>query len=230
MTNVNGFTGWLARNTKLAIGIAVALVLAFVALLIVQYTISVRNEGEIMQERIETLYKTSQNSLSTCIDQGQIAAQVAVQERESLGDTLTDVASARYTDANGNPTNASGALGGGQLISMLQEQYPTVDPALFKNLQATVIGCRTQFQGAQDRLFIDAQAFEQWQLSNNVFNSAIKDSFPSEELDVENLATKQTVTGVAALAYMTRVITVEAAKDAFESGTLVEQDLFASKK
>lgn len=229
MTNANGFTGWLARNTKLAIGIAVAVVVGIIALVIVQYAISVQNEGERMQERIETLYKSSQNSLSTCIDQGQIAAQVAVQERESLRETLTDVASARYTDASGNPTNATGVLGGGQLISMLQEQYPTIDPALFKNLQATVIGCRTQFQGAQDRLFIDARTFNEWRLSNNVFNSAIKGNFPSDELDVENLAAKQTVTGAAALAYMTRVITVEAANDAFESGTLAEQDLFGKK-
>jgi hypothetical protein len=196
----------------------------------VQYTISVRNEGEVMQNRIEALYKTSQNSLSTCIDQGAVAAQVAAKERESLRDTVTDIVSARYTDASGNPTNASGALGGGQFISMLQEQYPTVDSSLFKNLQATVIGCRTQFQGAQDRLFIDTQNFENWRQTNNVFNTSIKEGFPSKELDVQNLKTGETVTGDAALAYMTRVITVEAAKDAFASGTLEEQDLFGVKE
>lgn len=229
MANANGSTGWFARNTKLvAIGAAVVAVI-IAALMIVQYNFSVRNEGEVMQERVEALYKSSQNSLSTCIDQGAVASQVAQKERESLRDTLTEVASARYVDANGSETNASGVLGGGQLISMLQEQYPQVDSSLFKNLQATVIGCRSAFQNAQDRVVIDATRFEQWQLSDNLFNSGIKKEFPSESLDVQNLATGKTETGAAALAYMTRVITVKAANDAFESGTLAEQDLFGSK-
>jgi hypothetical protein len=229
MANANGATGWFARNTKL-VAIAGAVVAVIIAvLMIVQYNFAVRNEGEVMQERIETLYKSSQNSLSTCIDQGTIGAQVTQQERESLGDLLTNVASARYTDASGNPTNASAALGGGQLISMLQENYPQISDRLFLNLQTTVIGCRSAFQGAQDRLFIDAQNFESWQLSDNLFNSGIKKEFPSATLDVQNLATGATETGAAALAYMTRVITVKAANDAFESGTLAEQDLFGTK-
>jgi hypothetical protein len=229
MANANGFTGWITQHTKLVVAAVVVVVLLITALVIVQYTISVENEGEAQQQRIEALYKQSQNSLSTCIDQGVVAAQVSQEERASLRDTLTDVASARYKDASGNPTNASGALGGGQLISMVQEANPQISDRLFLNLQATVIGCRSEFQGAQNRLIIDTQAFTTWQLSNNIFNSAIKNGFPSDTLDVQNLATGETVTGAAALSYMTRVITVKAASDAFESGTLGEQDLFGSK-
>lgn len=230
MANANGATGWFARNTKLVVIAAAVVAVIIAVLMIVQYNFTVRNEGEAMQEDVEALYKQSQNSLSACIDQGMVSAQVTQQERESLRDTLTEVASARYTDASGNPTNASGVLGGGQLISMLQENYPQVSDRLFLSLQTTVVGCRKEFQGTQDRLAVFTRDYNNWRQTDNLLNFSIKQEFPSETLDVKNLTTGETITGAPALAYMTRAITVEAAKEAFESGTLGEQDLFGSKK
>lgn len=223
MDQLNSIMEWIKKHV---VAVAAVAVVAVVVLGTWVYSFGVRNYGEAMQERIEALYNQSRTSLSACIDQGNVAAQVTVQEYESLKDILTDVASARYVDAEGNPTNASGVLGGGQLISALSEQYPEIDQRGWLNLQSLVIGCRDDFRNAQDRVFIDAASFEQWKLTDNPFNAWIKDDFPSSTLNVENLATGEMLTGQAALDYMTRVISVAEANEAFESGELGEQDLF----
>lgn len=214
---------WIKKHVVAVAAVAVVAIVVFGTWV---YSFGVRNEGEAMQERIEALYNQSRTSLSACIDQGNVAAQVTVQEYENLKDILTDVASARYVDAEGNPTNASGVLGGGQLISALSEQYPQIDQRGWLNLQSLVIGCRDDFRNAQDRVFIDAAGFEQWKLTDNPFNTWIKDDFPTSTLNVENLATGDMLTGQAALDYMTRVISVAEANEAFESGELGEQELF----
>ena len=209
---------WVVRGTVLAVIIAV--------IVSVGYIFHIRNQGEAYQEQIEALYKQSRNSLSTCIDQGRTAAQVTEREFEVLSDTLTDVASARYVDEAGNPTSAEDVLGGGALISALQESYPQVDQRSWQNLQTLVVGCRSEFQSAQDRVFVHSAQFEEWIYQDNLFTTVIKGQFPTKDLDVENLATGETLTGADALEYMTRVISVEEANKAFETGTLEEQDLF----
>ena len=186
---------------------------------------SVQNEGERTQERIEALYKMSRASLSTCLGKSDIAAQVTEQEFKRLQDLLTHVAAARYTE-NGQPTTASGALGGGQLISALQEAYPQIDQRSWQNLQTIVVGCRGEFESSQNRIFIDAASFEEWIQTDNVFNAIIKNNFPSDSLDVEVLATGETLTGAQALEYMTRVIEVSDGRDAFRDGVLEDQELF----
>lgn len=214
------------RYKKPIIIAAVVATIVVVVIGTINWVYAVRNQGEAQQERIEALYKQSRNSLSTCIDQGATAAQVTEREFETLRDLLTSVATARYVDASGEATNAAGVLGGGQLISALQESYPEIDQRSWQNLQTLVIGCRDEFQSAQDRIFIDAAEFEAWIQRDNLFNAWIKGGFPSDTLDVEDLATGETLTGAAALDYMTRVISVEAANEAFETGTLEQQDLF----
>lgn len=190
------------------------------------YRKGVDNEGEKLQERVEQTYQSAQNSLSTCLDQGRTAAQVTQQEFEQLKSILVDVASARYVDENGDPTNAADALGGGQLFSMIQEAYPNIDQASFQNLQAIVVGCRDEYQGAQDRLFNEVREFETWILTDNVFNQGIKNNFPTDTLDAVDLGTGETLKGQAALDYMSRVILVGEARDAYTDGELDEQDLF----
>lgn len=225
---MDAFTKFINRHKWPVVCLALMVVLALVWLATTNWVYSVRNQGEAYQERIETLHKMSQNSLSTCIDQGAVAAQVTAQEYDTLKDLLTSVASARYVDENGNPTNASQVLGGGQFVSALQESYPEVDQRSWQNLQTLVVACRSEFQSAQDRLFIDAKDFETWIQRDNVFNHWIKDDFPTDDLDAVDLASGATLTGSAALEYMTRVIAVEEANQAFETGTLEQQDLFGN--
>lgn len=204
--------------------IVVVLIVVFISY--ASWSKNITNDGEGRQERVEQTYKSAQNSLSTCLDQGKTAAQVSEQEFTRLKEILVDVTSARYVDENGNDTDASTALGEGRLFSAVIEAYPTIDQTSFQNLQAVVVGCRDEYQGAQDRLQNEIREFETWFLTDSVFNSHIKGKFPTNELDALNFATGEVLVAEEALAYMDRVILVGDAKTAYNEGELGEQDLF----
>lgn len=207
---------------------AVVLV-AIIVISCINYVIGVRNEGERQEQDLTALYSQSMNSLSTCFDQGQVAAQVTQKEYESIKDILVGAVSARYVDASGNATNASGVLGGGQLISALQEQYPQIDQRSWQNLQTLVIGCRDEFQGKQDQIQAFAASYNKWRVSDNLFNSWIKAEFPSKELKVTT-ANGDNLYGQSAYDRITRVVAVDEAITAFETGKLDGQDLFGDNK
>lgn len=218
-----------AGRYKLWIGIGAVALVALIVFGYINYTIAVRNEGERKEQDLTALYSQSMNSLSTCLDQGDVAAQVTKAEYDSIKDILVETAAARYVDANGQPTDASGVLGGGQLISMLQENYPQIDQRSWQNLQTLVIGCREEFQGKQDQIQAFAADYNQWRVSDNLLNSWIKADFPSDELKVVT-ADGTSLYGRAAYDRITRVVATSAAIDAFESGTLESQDLFGNNK
>ncbi len=214
------------KKPKVFVPIIVMVALIVGGLSVWSYRKGVDNQGERRQERVEKTYQSAQNSLSTCLDQGRTAAQVTEQEFEQLKSILVDVASARYVDKDGNPTNAADAIGGGQLFSMVQEAYPSIDQASFQNLQTIVVGCRDEYQGAQDRLFNEVAEFDTWVQEDNVWNQGIKNNFPTDTLDAVDLGTGEVLKGQAALDYMSRVILVGDARDAYTDGELDEQDLF----
>ena len=214
------FKGFVAKYKLWFILGGVALVVIIIVSYI-SYTINVRNEGERQEQDLTALYSQSMNSLSTCFDQGNVAAQVTQQEYETLKDILVGAVSARYVDNEGNPTNAAGALGGGQLISALQEQYPQIDQRSWQNLQTLVIGCRDEFQGKQDRIQSFAANYNKWRVSEDLSNFWIKSEFPSNELKVVT-ASGDTLYGLSAYDRIVRVVAVDEAITAFETGQLEE--------
>ncbi|MGV9001866.1 MAG: hypothetical protein ACOH18_02830 [Candidatus Saccharimonadaceae bacterium] len=224
-TSTPDFKSFVTQYKKFFWMGGIALVVIIVLWYFFGYAVSQRNEGEQQEQDLTALYSQSMISLSTCLDQGQVAAQVTQQEYESIKNVLVGAVSARYVDANGKSTNASGALGGGQLISALQEQYPQIDQRSWQNLQTLVIGCRDEFQGKQDHVQAYAASYNRWRVSNSAFNSWIKSSFPSDELKVTT-ATGDTLYGRSAYDRIVRVVAVQEAIKAFETGTLDEQNLF----
>lgn len=197
----------------------------FLAIAVIGSIFSINNEGERRQETVEYTYQQSRNTLSECLDQGQVAAQVTEREFEAVRDTLTEIASARYRDGN-QASNVAAAFREGGLITMLQEDHPEIDQRSWQNLQTLVVSCRGKFANSQDFVFVTIANFEQWAMTDNPLSYFVKRKFPTDELDVENLSTGEILTGEAALAYMNRIIEVEDARLAFERGLLEEQDLF----
>jgi hypothetical protein len=216
---------WFIKNKVLVAVLGSLVVIGVVILGVIQFNFSVRNEGERQEQDLTALYNESVNSLSTCISQGSIAAQVTEQEFETIKEILVQVAAARYVDAAGNPTDASGVIGGGQLISALQENYPQIDQRSWQNLQTLVVGCRDEFQGSQDRIQVTAAAYNRWRVSDDLLTAPIKADFPSDELKVV-LPSGDTLYGQSAYDRITRVVSVEEANTAFQTGTLEQQDLF----
>lgn len=209
--------------------IASIIVVALVVISVLNWRVKQRNEGESKQERVERTHQSAQNSLSTCLDNSLVSAQVAQQEFEQLKEILVEVTSARYIDADGNPTSANEAVGGGQLFSVVQEAYPDIDQSSFQRLQETVVGCREAYQNAQDRLFAQIEDFETWIQTGSLWSQGIRSSFPTDDLDVVSAANNETLRGQAALDYMSRVIQVEDARQAYADGEMPEQDLFGEE-
>ena len=220
---------WIAKN-KVLFGVLLGLVI--VGLLVVigvvgvnSYTLGIRNEGERQEQDLTALSNEARISLSTCLDQGTIAAQVTKEEYKTIKEILVETTSARYVDASGKPTDASGVLGGGKLISALQENYPQVDQRDWQNLQTLVVGCRDEFQGSQDHIQAAAAAYNKWRVSDDILNQGIKSQFPSNQLVVVKPdGTK--LHGQDAYDYITTPISTADANKAFESGVLDPQDLF----
>ena len=211
---------WIQKNKILVGLIGLIVVGGLIALSVISYNYSVRNEGEAYEKRLTQLHSKARASLSTCIDQGNVGAQVTQQEFESLKEILIGVVSARYEDGG----SAEEVLGGGSMFSAIVESYPTIDQRSWQNLQVIVVGCRDEFQGAQNHLFNEARLYNEWRINDNLFNASIKKEFPSDELTVETA--EGTLTGELAYKYIVRVISVEAANTAYENGELEEQDLF----
>jgi len=214
------------KKPKVFIPIIAGVLLIITAISFMSWRVDVRNDGEAKQETVERTHQNAQNSLSTCLDQGRTAAQVTEQEFKQLKEILVEVTSARYVDAEGDPTNASEAIGGGQLFSVVQEAYPDIDQSSFQNLQEVVVGCRDAYQNAQDRLFAQIEDFDTWIQTGSLWSQGIHSSFPTDDLEVVNAATNEILREQAALDYMSRVIQVEDARQAYADGELPEQDLF----
>jgi len=218
---------FVIKNLNLVIGVGVVLAVLVVGLLYLNWRKSVENQGQAHQERLEETWQNAQSSLSACLDQGRTAAQVTDQEFERLKDLLTDVASARYQTPEGDTvTSAEQAIGGGAAFSAVVEAYPQIDQSSWQRLQSVVVGCRDEFQGKQDRIFAEGRALENWIQSDSVWNSGIKSGFPSSSLNAIDTATGEELEGDDAFDYITRVIMVGEARDAYETGELGDQDLF----
>jgi len=222
------FGGFVKKHLKWIIAGGIALVVVIIAVSVISTYMNTRNEGKRQEQSLTALYNQSMNSLSTCLDQGQTAAQVTQKEYESIKDILVGTVSARYVDETGAPTDASGVLGGGKLISALQEAYPQIDQRSWQNLQTIVVGCRDEFQGTQDRIQTYAANYNKWRVTTDLSNFWIKSGFPSDELKVRT-ANGDTLYGQAAYDRITRVVSVADATTAFETGQLGEQDLFGNK-
>lgn len=194
------------------------------------YRKGVGNEGERMQERVETAHRNAQVSLGKCFDQGKVGAQVAQQEFDQLKEIFVGAASARYVDEDGKPTNAAESIGGGQLFSMVQEAYPSIDQSTFQDLLGIVVGCRDEFAGKQEALFHEANLLTSWVQEDNIWNQGIKNNFPTDTLTVVDYQSGETLKGLAALDYMTRVITPKEARDSYTTGEQTDQDLFGGDK
>jgi hypothetical protein len=225
-TDSKDFETWISDHKKLLIvGGAIILALLFIYLLIVKPYYSTTNKGEEYEQKLEALHSFSVQSLGTCIDQGAVSADVAEEEFAKIKGILVEAAGARYQ----NNSTAQDAIGGGTLFSAVSEAYPQLDQSSWRNLQTTVVGCREEFQGTQDRIQATAADFETWQTNDSLFSGWVKDNFPNDALEITDPSTGTVLTGEPAYQYLTAVVTVQSAKTAFGDGTVEQQDLFSSE-
>lgn len=231
---------WFNKNKKLVI-IAGSIIAAIVVVLLVWLSIATainntRNEGEVLENKLTATYNKSVLSLGTCIDEGRVAAQVTEKEYATVKAILVETAAARYVTVDGERTNATDALGGGQFISALHEEYPEIDQRSWQNLQTLVVGCRERFKGTQEEIQFRAASFENWIELDDPIGGWIKDEFPSDDLKIQvyqdlngNGIEDDYLYGEDAFTRIMNPVTAEGAKIAFDSGVLEEQDVFGDE-
>lgn len=213
---------WFKQNRQWIIPVAIIIVIGMIAGVIASWINSIGNEGEQKQNNIIALQTRVELDISTCLDSGATAAQVAQQEFTQLKDVLVNVTAARYEGGNGALSQ------GGPLISALQENYPQIDQSTWRKLSDIVVGCRQDVADSQKRLQDYVADFRTWTTGGGLFETSIRNNYPNELLVTVDRTTGAQLTGKAALDYLSRVISVKAAKDAMKSGELPDQELFPS--
>lgn len=219
-------TSFFKKYRRPLIGLGIVVVIVGIVLSYLGWANGIKNEGARQQNNIMQLRRNMGIEISTCLDKGSTAAQVAMQQNASLKDTLTSIVQARYVDAGGNAAGADNALRGGALVSALQENYPQIDQSSWKVLMGVVVGCREDVRDAQDRLQHDATAFQTWTMTGSIFQKFIRDDFPNDTLTVSD--GKSVLKGSDALKFLIEPIILDDAKKALESGQLPQQQLFPS--
>jgi hypothetical protein len=209
-----------------------ALFLLLVSLLgIAQYHRNVEKDGNAYQNNLIALQRQVGIDLSNCLDKTLIANQVSDKQTAAVKNILTAALSARYTDKSGDTaskTSADAALGGGSFISALHENYPTIDTGTWKDLMSTATGCRDDVADDQNHLQAYAAQFRTWSQSGNILSHGIRGKYPNDLLSVtasQNDGTSQTLTGQAALTYLTRTVLTSDAQSAINTGTMPNQNL-----
>jgi len=126
----------------------VGVIVALVAVLAISY-ISAFNSGNRMEQGLKATYANNENILAQF---GQKVAEVA-QVPDMARDDIIAVARAALEGRYGE--NGSQAV-----FQMITEQNPSVDPALYRQIQQVIEGGRNEFQNAQTRLIDQKRAYE----------------------------------------------------------------------
>lgn len=211
---------WFRNHRGISIAVGVTAIVALLGFAFASWINAIHNDGWTRQRAVTQQYNVYQTSLSTCLDNSQVGAQIATEEYSQVKDLLTSVVSARYSD--------EGALNGtsGAFVSALQEQYPAIDRTLWKQLMTTAIGCRNQVADTNNELQSVAQRFDTWAHTGGIFAKPFRSKFPNTDLVVIGL--NGPLTGEQALAFLVTPITTGEAATAIRTQQMPNQDLFGN--
>jgi hypothetical protein len=215
---------WIKSHRRLLIAVVAIVVMLSIFWRIASWINDIDNKGFNRQRDVVKEYNIYQTQLSTCLDNTNISSQIAQAEYEQVKNALTAIVAARYKDANGQPTRADSVLGGGALISALQEQYPEIDRSLWKQFMNTAIGCRNQVAGEMGKLQYVAGNFDTWANTGGLIEKRFRGRYPTDELKVIGL--NGPLTGRPALEFLTQPVLTSDATNAVRTHEMPSQDLF----
>lgn len=177
-------------RTAIASGVVVVGLVGFLA---VSY-ISAYNTGNALETGIKAAWTDNQNVLAQVTNRISESAQVPAMQRDDLAEVVERALDARYGDE-----------GSQAMFQWIQEQNPTIDSAVYTQLQRVIEAGRTDFQNAQTKLIDQKRVYETalgsfWQ--GTMLGIA---GFPRVDLEEYN------------------IVTNSRARDAFETG--VEEPL-----
>ncbi len=187
---------------------------------------SVESEGRTYQINMTNLYGKVLGDLSTCMNNTAIAANIAKEERQSLMELLAKAVGSRYTSPDGKSVNASDPQGQAYIMRMMQEAYPNVSDALFRQLMAEALGCNKDVRDVQNQLREMIKEFRIWRTKGDPIAGAIRESFPTRELKVESF--RGTLYGAEAEEFMDTPLMTEGAEEGGKNRRLPTEKPFPS--
>lgn len=192
---------FITKNIKWLAPLAVA---ALAAIWVISSFVGIRNTGVEKEAGLNAQYKVNQNSLSTCLVKIADSANLTKAESEQLRGALEDAVKGRYDGRTANP---------GQMFSAIVENYPDlkVFDEAFKRAYATIIGCRSDYQGDQNKLTDMIRDFDSWRQK---WPTAWFTDTPSARLEAGDRH------GADALVQMKRLVLTSGTQQAYESGEL----------
>ena len=127
-----------------AILVVLAVVAAIIGLGVASY-VSAHNTGVKLENKIEAVWEDNENILAQAGLKVSESAQVADKYKDGLKDVLREAMGGRYGD------NGSQAV-----FQWIQEQNPSVDASVYKQIQQVIEASRNEFKNGQ-KLLISAR-------------------------------------------------------------------------
>lgn len=209
------------KLTPLILGGIVGAILVIGAIL---FTVNngVKNEGNKREASLNAQFMVNQNTLSDCIVKIRETAGVASAKADKLDEILTEAVKGRYIDGS------SAEVGRGQLFSAIQEAYPDLQPVgnLYDRVYDTIIGCRTDYKGSQDKLVSMLNSYDTWRTGSWTVRN-FGGEYPSENL-VARINRKASLKGKDAYEKMSQLVVVKDASEAYNSGEIEAEDPFGN--
>ncbi len=212
---------WLQSNFKL-VAISAAVIVAIVSVFgFLNWQRSINAAGYEWQNNALAKYQGIQTTLSTCLDNTRMGAQVAERERQTIIDGMKAIVAARTA-------NHQEAIPGDAtvFVNAVAEAYPQISSDLYKQLLTVAVGCRNEVNGAQKDMQSYAARFKTWTKEGNVLEGNIREQFPNAELVVQG--PNGPLTGKAALESMATPIITKEAGDATTNKTMPTENPFPS--
>lgn len=132
----------------LALGALVAIMVLIGAVLFISY-VNANNTANALEQGIKAQFEQNRNVLAQYGQKVLEAAQVPDMARDDLVKVAKEAITSRY-----------GEEGSKAMFQMIQEQNPTVDPALYQKIQQIVEAGRNEFATSQQVLIDKKRAYE----------------------------------------------------------------------
>ena len=129
--------------------IATAIVVGGIVLIGGSSYVSAYNTGNRLENVIEATFTDNKNVLAQYSNRIAEAAQIPAMQRDDLTAVVTAALDARYGDE-----------GSQAMFQFIQEQNPTIDSAVYVELQRIISGGREDFRIAQTRLIDQKRVYE----------------------------------------------------------------------
>lgn len=137
------------RGSALAIVLVILGVIVAGIVALALMVMSAYNTANVLENNIKGTYENNKNILAQYGQKVLEAAQVPEMARDDLMKVATAAMEGRY-----------GADGSKAVFQAINEQNPTVDPQLYRQIQQIIEGGRNEFQNAQTRLIDQKKGYE----------------------------------------------------------------------